>query len=362
MTGSRLMVLAAVLCGAPRIAQPQAVFPAASWTSSDPASAGWSVATLDSARTFWSTLPTASVMIVERGRVIAAWGDTARRVKVSSIRKSFLSALFGEHVRAGRITLDQTLQQLSIDDVPPLNSIEKTATVRMLLQSRSGIYHAYVGGSPDDRARMPQRGSHPVGSFWYYNNWDFNAVGTIFEQLTKTGIGDAFLGQIARPTQMQDFRRDDMYYFGGTEATRSVEQSIHPAYHFRMSARDLARFGYLFLRRGTWNGRQLIPADWVTESTAPYSGTENGGGYGYLWWTNQWAGLGAANYSAQGALGKYIIIVPERDLVIVYLNQTEFPDDAAAIPAAQVASLPTATRAQVNHLLALVIRGQRPVR
>jgi CubicO group peptidase (beta-lactamase class C family) len=362
MSIARLIVLAS-LSGAPRIARPQAsVFPAASWTPVNPASVGWSLATLDSAKTFWSTLPPSSVMIVERGRVIAAWGDTARRVKVSSIRKSFLSALFGEHVRGGRINLDQTLRQLNIDDVPPLNDIEKAATVRMLLQSRSGVYHAYVGGSPDDRARMPQRGSHAVGSFWYYNNWDFNAVGTIFEQLTKQKIGDAFLSQIAQPTQMQDFRRDDMYYFGGTEATRSVEQSIHPAYHFRMSARDLARFGYLFLRNGAWNGRQLIPADWVTESTTPYSKTDNGGGYGYLWWTNQWAAVTAPNYAAQGALGKYIIIVPERNLVLVYLNQTEFPDDAAAMHSDEVARLPTASRTQVNQLLALITRAQKPAR
>ncbi len=276
------------------------------------------------------------------------------------MRKSFLSALFGMPVRSHRIDLTQTLAQLRIDDDPPLTDAERTATIRDLLQSRSGIYHAYVGGAPEDRAKMPPRGSHAPGTFWYYNNWDFNALGTIFERLTATKIGDAFNEQLARPLQMQDFRRQDMYYFGGTAATRTVEQSVHPAYHFRMSARDLARFGHLFLRGGTWRGRQVVPADWVAESTTSYSTTDNGGGYGYLWWTNQFAGVTAPNYEAIGALGKYIIVVPERELVMVFLNHTEFPDDAAAVPAADIARLPSASREQVAQLLGLVLRAQSP--
>ncbi len=61
----------------------QPAFPSATWSTADPRSAGWSVRTLDSARTLWSTLPPASVYIVERGRLVAAWGDPARRIKVS---------------------------------------------------------------------------------------------------------------------------------------------------------------------------------------------------------------------------------------------------------------------------------------
>ena len=108
-----------------------------------------------------------------------------------------------------------------------------------------------------------------------------------------------------------------------------------------MTARDMARFGYLFLRAGTWNGRHLIPADWVTESTTSYSDTGGGGGYGYFWWVNGFPGVSVANYSARGALGKYVVVVPERDLVVVYQNHTEFPDDAAAYEPSQLQRLPT---------------------
>ena len=114
---------------------------------------------------------------------------------------------------------------------------------------------------------MPPRGSHVPGSFWYYNNWDFNVLGTVFEQQLHLKIAAEFRDRIAAPIGMQDFRLEDMHYFGGTTQTAAVEQSIHPAYHFSLTARDMARFGYLFLRGGAWKGQQLIPSDWVTEST-----------------------------------------------------------------------------------------------
>src|SRR5215471_18159377 len=62
--------------------------------------------------------------------------------------KSLLSALYGNYVRNGRIQLDKTLEQLGIDDDPPLTPDEKKATLRMVLQSRSGVYHTFVAGTP----------------------------------------------------------------------------------------------------------------------------------------------------------------------------------------------------------------------
>jgi CubicO group peptidase (beta-lactamase class C family) len=250
------------------------------------------------------------------------------------------------------------LAQLGIDDQPPLTAVEKTATLRMVLQARSGVYHPYVGGLLADREAMPPRGSHPPGSLWYYNNWDFNVLGTVFEQQLHLKIATECRDRIAAPIQMQDFRLEDMHYFGGTTQTATVEQSIHPAYHFSMTARDMARFGYLFRRGGGWNGRQLIPANWVAESTTSYSDTGSGGGYGYLWWVNGFPGVSVANYSARGALGKYIIVVPERDLVVVYQNHTEFPDDAAAYSASQLQSLPNVSAEQMGGLLRRILDAQ----
>src|SRR5438876_551106 len=127
------------------------------------------------------------------------------------------------------------------------------------------------------KARRPARGSHVPGTFWYYNNWDFNVLGTVFERLTKTNLFVEFKNRIADPIGMEDYRIEDGTYVTGPD-------SVYPAYPFRMTARDMARFGLLFLHNGSWRGRQVVPADWVKESTTSYSDTGQAGGYGYLWW------------------------------------------------------------------------------
>jgi CubicO group peptidase (beta-lactamase class C family) len=183
-----------------------------------------------------------------------------------------------------------------------------------------------VGGTPDMREKMPPREAHPPGTFWYYNNWDFNVLGSVYERKLNKKIGDAFQTEIAAPIQKEDFRASDMYYLKAPENAEAFARSDYPAYHFRLSARDMARFGYLFLRHGNWNGTPIIPSDWVAQSTRSYSETTEFGeafGYGYLWWVHGY-GLKVDTFSARGALGKYIVVIPERDLVVALLNHTVF--------------------------------------
>ncbi|HVR23039.1 MAG TPA: hypothetical protein VMU26_06925, partial [Candidatus Polarisedimenticolia bacterium] len=92
-----------------------------------------------------------------------------------------------------------------------------------------------------------------------YNNWDFNTLGTIFEQQFHTTIGREFRDKIASLTQMQDFQLEDMFYERARADAPEYQKSLHPAYHFRLTARDLAGFGLLMLQHGSWNGTQLIP-------------------------------------------------------------------------------------------------------
>jgi CubicO group peptidase (beta-lactamase class C family) len=290
----------------------QTIFPGSQWETARPEELGWSIQGLAEVYRFFASLPPSSLIVIDRGRIVVAWGDSARRVKLSSIRKSLLSALYGRAVHNGLIDLDATLGSLRIDDDPPLIESEKRATVRMLLQARSGVYHSYVGGTPYMRAQMPPRGSHPPGSFWCYNNWDFNVLGGVYEQEVGIKIGDAFAEEIASPIKMQDFRVEDMYYLRSADNSEAFAKSLYPAYHFRLTARDMARFGYLFLRHGNWDGVQVIPAEWVTQSTTSYSETTGYGegfGYGYLWWVRGY-GLDPGAFSARGALGKYIIVIP----------------------------------------------------
>ena len=87
----------------------------------------------------------------------------------------------------------------------------------------------------------------------------------------------------------------------------------------------VARFGLLYLRRGLWGDRQIIPASWVDTSVKPYSTTNTGSGYGYLWRTAFPGrplismGLPAGSYFAVGNGGQFVIVVPSSDFVIVHL-------------------------------------------
>ena len=292
-----------------------------------PEAAGWSSAKLEEARVFADKIGSAAVMVLHDGRVLVSWGQVATKYKVHSIRKPFLGALFGIYAARGKIDLDAPLGQLGIDDIPPsLTREEQRATVRNLLESRSGVYHEAAAESEDMSASRPARGSHPPGTFFYYNNWDFNALGTIFEKLTGARIFEAFKAEIADPIGMEDFSLEDCAY------AYEPSKSRHPAYNFRMSARDMARFGLLYLGKGNWNGRQVVPASWVEESTKAYSSVneEMGVGYGLLWnvvrpgspFSNMvFDGQGAFYHTGVGIHA--LSVLPAQKLVYVYRYDTD---------------------------------------
>ena len=93
-------------------------------------------------------------MIIDDGVVVSQWGETSKAFNVHSIRKSFLSALYGTAVARREIDLNTTLEQLGVDDnEPPLSPVEKQARVIDLLKARSGIYHAALYETSAMRAK-----------------------------------------------------------------------------------------------------------------------------------------------------------------------------------------------------------------
>ncbi|MBR0647327.1 serine hydrolase domain-containing protein [Plastoroseomonas hellenica] len=312
-------VLASLLIAAgwPALAADEA-WPGTEWDRITPEAAGWRPDLLAEARAYAQRAGTASFIVLQHGRIIESWGDITSKLQLYSVRKSLLSALIGIAVRDGRLNLDDTMAALGIDDVPPsLTEVEKQATVRQLLQARSGIYHPALYETEGMARRRPARGSHAPGRFWYYNNWDFNALGTIYERATGTTIFQAFQAEIAGPLGMQDYRPSDGRSLGG-------EASMHAAYPFRMSARDLARFGLLYLRQGRWRDRQVVPAAWVRESTTAWSETYLRSGYGYMWWTGfpdrrvTIMNLPPGGFWADGSRGQFVVVDPAHDLVAVH--------------------------------------------
>ena len=329
----------ALACGSPASAPPPApvqigtlvpdapraplVFPEAAWQRiAVPETAGYRRGALDSLTSYLRTITTTGLMVIASGQSLYEYGNLTELSYLASARKSILSMLFGKPVAQGTIRLDQTLAQLGVSDRGGLSSAEQRATIRDLLMTSSGVYHPASNGG-DNLADAPPRGSQEPGQYFLYSNWDFNALGAIYERLTGRNIYDALEADIARPIGMEDFDRSRQQKSGDT--TRSIYQ----AYHMWLSTRDMARVGYLMLHQGSWNGRQLIPADWVRTSSStlvpssvmnPVPARRAGMGYGYLWWTLEVAPDSplAGSYSARGAVGQYIMVIPKLGLVIAH--------------------------------------------
>ena len=274
-----------------------------------------------------SEIGTATLLVLENGKPIIEFGDLDYPYMCHSIRKPFLSALYGIFVERGLIDIDMTLEELQVDDLPPsLTAIEKSATVKDLLLARSGIYHEAAGESLSMIESRPTRGSHLPGTFFYYNNWDFNALGTIFEHQVGDNIFDSFYNEIAQPIGMNHFNPDDCTYVYETS------KSEHPSYFFRMSTRDMARFGLLYIHKGSWDRRQIIPEEWIEESTAIYPIRNNlYDPYGYLWMIVPEESSLENGYYHTGYRGHLLGVLPERKLVIVHRVDTDFPFDSVSL-------------------------------
>lgn len=294
-----------------------APYPGDSWDEPSPASTGWSADKLQAADEVARSIGTDAYLVVHRGVVVHKFGEVTKPMNLASVRKSVLSVLYGIEVDRSRIDLNKTVAELGIDDRGGLSEAEKTATVRELLEARSGIYHPAAYETAGAKRDRPYRGSHKPGTHWYYNNWDFNALGTIFAKFTGSDVFASLDKELARPLGFQDFSlsRDTEYV--------SELSSSHPAYVMRLSARDLARVGLLMARGGRWQDRQIVSARWLAESTTSYSDVSPGLGYGYLWWVgrdNQAFGqrYPGAVFSARGNFGQFVLVDPSRDLVIVH--------------------------------------------
>lgn len=280
---------------------------------------GFSIEKLAIAKTYYDSLKSSAFLIIQNGKVVADWGDVNRRFILHSVRKGILNSLYGIYSENGTIDLNNTIGEIGITDKDSLSELEKSAKIIHLLKVRSGIYHKAAAESSWVDDYRPERNSVNPDSLWFYNNWDFNVLGTIFEQLTQTSIYEALYTDIATPLQMQDYRIiDGEYYY-------ELEYSNHPAYHLKMSARDLARYGQLFLQQGLWNNKQILSKKWVDNSTYPVS--KHGGGgkigrwYAWLWNVSEYY-QDYNMYYAAGVGGQFLAIFPTEDLILVNLSNT----------------------------------------
>lgn len=237
-----------------------------------------------------------------------------------SMAKSYLSVLVGILIEDGKITsLDDPVTKYA-----PLlkGGAYDGASLRNVLQMASGVsfdedYLDFnsdinrmgrvlaLGGKMDDfAAGLTARFAEP-GQQWQYVSIDTHVVGMVVRGATGRSITDLLSEMIIVPLGLEN----TPYYLTDGVGTAFVLGGLN------MTTRDYARFGQMFAQGGTWQGNQIVPADWVTASTIPSAPTSPGEtGYGLQWWIP--IGAAPGEYMARGIYGQYIYIDTARGVVI----------------------------------------------
>lgn len=266
---------------------------------------------------------TRAVIILENGKIIYEYGPTDKIMNIASIRKSIMSLLYGIAVDKELININTTLAELGIDEYQALTQQEKSATIRDLLMAKSGIYLPAQGEHDTQITDRPERESHQPGTYFFMNNFDANALGTIFIQETGGSISKFMEEHLAKPLGMQDFTEDNVLL--GAPWFMPKKPSLHKQYFMYLSTRDLARIGALVANKGRWKGKQIISQKWIKESTTSHSNLKENhidygryDGFGYQWWID----AESETVWSDGYGERFLIINPSKNLTLVEQNFT----------------------------------------
>jgi CubicO group peptidase (beta-lactamase class C family) len=254
-----------------------------------------------------------SLMIVRRGHVVAeGWWtpyDAAGRHSLYSLTKSFTSTAVGLAISDGKLSLDDSVLSMFPDEAPaqPSDSL-KAMRVRDLLSMSTGHHDEapFRAESNWVRSFLAHPVAHKPGTLFLYNTPASNTLASIVQKAVGTGLLDYLRPRLFDPLGIED-------------PQWSLNPQGVPTGGFGMSLRteDIARFGQLYLQKGQWQGRQLVPAAWVEAATSrqvsngskPDSDWEQG--YGYQFWRCR---NGA--YRGDGAFGQYCVVLPKQETVV----------------------------------------------
>lgn len=254
-----------------------------------------------------------SVMVLRHGHVVAEgwWSPYSAEAPHSlySLSKSFTSTAVGLAVAEGKLSVDDEVLKFFPDEAPaePSKNL-KSMRVSDLLRMSTG--HEVEPKRPPDEVWTKVFLSHPVphkpGTHFLYNTSGTYMLSAIVQKATGMTVLDYLRPRLFEP-------------LGIAHPTWETSPQGISAGGYGLSIRteDIARFGQLYLQKGKWDGKQLVPADWVERATARQ--TSNGSnpesdwdqGYGYQFWRCR---HGA--YRGDGAFGQYCIVLPDQDAVI----------------------------------------------
>ncbi len=270
-------------------------------------------------------------MILKNGYLVASWGDTKRVDMTFSVTKSYLSTVAGLAVGAGLIrSVDDPVANYVWDGTFEGEHNSKITWAHLLNQSSD--WSGSLFGMPDWADRPPRQGGiddwkyrklHEPGTYFKYNDVRVNVLAyallQVWRQPLPVVLRDRVMQPIGASTTWRWLGYDHAWVTLDGQRLQSVTGGGHSGGGLFISTEDHARFGLLFLNEGKWNGRQLIPADWVQAVQQPSPANPS---YGFMWWLNRgprkWPGVDNESiYYAAGFGGNYIIIDPEHDMVVV---------------------------------------------
>ena len=262
-------------------------------------------------------------LILRHGYIVAEWGDTKRVDVTYSVTKSFLSTTVGLAVADGLIrSVDDPVGDYVDDggfDAPHNAQI----TWRHMLQ-QTNEWKGELFGKPDvaDRRRGRDRQLETPGTFREYNDVRVNRTALVALRVWRRALPDVLWERVMEPIGATDTWEWHGYHNSDVEIEGRMIKSVSGGGHWGggmlISARDQARYGYLYLRQGRWGHEQLLPEDWIAATTTPTDIQPN---YGYMWWLNtdrqQWPSAPASSFAALGGGSNVVWVDPDHDLVVV---------------------------------------------
>ena len=324
-----LMALLLWACGGVGPDKPN-YWPTQGWRTATPESQGMdSALLLGMMEVIWQNdIKIDSVLVVRNGYIVLdAYSfprDAADRHNIYSCSKSVTSALVGIAIDRGFIkSVHQPVLEFfpnhvakNLDADKEAMTLEHVLTMTTGLECRDSFRYRWFGleqmrNSPDWVQHMidlPM--AHQPGTQFEYCNGATFLLSAILQQ--QTGM-DAL-----------SFAQEHLFKPLGISGVTwpANPQGITLGYgQIYMRPRDMAKFGYLYLNNGLWEGKQIISARWVKDSTRKHASTKGPMDYGYQWWT-----MGSGAYTALGYYGQFIIVVPQKNIVAVFTGLLDQKD------------------------------------
>ncbi|HMP98363.1 MAG TPA: serine hydrolase [Cyclobacteriaceae bacterium] len=269
-------------------------------------------------------------LIIRSGYIVAQWGDVERVDMTFSVTKSFLSAVAGLAVDAQIISnVDDKVNTYVWDDTFK-GSHNAKITWRHLLD-QSSDWSGELFDMYDWADRPPRNGDvntwsrrtlNEPGTVYKYNDVRVNVLAysllQVFREPLPVVLKTSIMDKLDASTTWRWYGYDNSWVTMDGFNVQSVSGGGHSGGGLFINTLDMARFGYLFLRKGKWNDEVIISQHWIDAMRQPSKANES---YGFLWWLNRgnskWPGVADNVYYAAGFGGNYIVVDEANDLVVI---------------------------------------------